>query len=101
MGSTLIVGRKTFESMGVLPGRDCIVISSQKLKHDKVAKNLEEAIKMADPNKPIFLAGGTRIFEEGLNRVDSIYLTIVHQEFEGDTYFPAIHGRIFLLPIQQ
>lgn len=94
-GHPIIMGRKTFESIGrPLPNRTNIVITrdhTYKAEGVIVATSLEEAItraKEAPGSDEIFIFGGGQIFAEALRLVDRLYLTIVHQNSEGDTFFP-------------
>ncbi len=90
----VIMGRKTFESMGKpLPGRINIVITSNKEWNAEgviVAHSIPSAIEKAKDaeTKEIFIIGGGRIFNETLNMVNRIYLTRVHTTLEGDTTYP-------------
>lgn len=104
-GMPVVMGRKTFESMGSkpLPGRINIVISST-LKFDGekenlvMVKNLEEAINRAEESdcKEVFIIGGGQIYKEAMRRVDCIYMTRVHAVFpQADTFFPAIDSAVF------
>ena len=91
-GGSVIMGRKTFESIGSrpLPNRQNIVLSRSPIAIDGVlyAKSLEEAINMAQDD--IFIIGGQGVFEEALPQVSTIYATEVHHTFSDvDTYFPV------------
>lgn len=95
MGHCLIMGRKTFESIGrPLPGREIIVVTRQdnfSPENVKVCHSLEDALELAkqiEKNGEIFIGGGTEIFEQTLDIVDRIYLTIINKHFDGDAYFP-------------
>jgi len=92
MGHHLLMGRKTFESLEApLPGRAIIVITHDPTyRADGVltAPSLERAIEMARIDEEIFVGGGSQIFEQALHRADRMYLTRVHAEVEGDTFFP-------------
>jgi dihydrofolate reductase len=92
MGHHFLMGRKTFESLdGPLPGRSIIVITrNAQYRADGalVAPSLERAIEMARIDEEIFVGGGAQIFEQALHRADRMYLTRVHAEVEGDTFFP-------------
>lgn len=89
LGNTVVIGRRTHESIGrPLPGRRTIVVSSRPVEGMETAQSLEEAIARADT--PVFLAGGARIYAEGLAFAETIHLTRVHARPEGDTFFPPI-----------
>ena len=94
MGHHMIMGRKTYESIGrPLPGRHFVVITRQPDFHAEgvqIAHSLEEAIQIAihaNDDEP-FIAGGTEIYEQAIHRADRMYLTRVHAEVEGDAFFP-------------
>jgi dihydrofolate reductase len=95
-GHAIIIGRKTFDSIGkALPGRKNLVLSRSP--HEPVAdveffEELANAIEWARDQglSECFIAGGEAIYREGLSMADSIYITRVDAEPEGDTFFPAI-----------
>lgn len=96
MGKPIIMGRKTFESIGrPLPGRRNIVITRNP-QYDaegiELAYSLEEAIKLAGDVKETMIIGGQQIFAESLPLADRLYITEIDYAFEGDTYFPAYEG---------
>jgi dihydrofolate reductase len=95
IGSTVIMGRKTFDSLAGKPlnGRLNIVISRQEnytATGATVVHSLQEAIEVAQQNdyKEVFVIGGGEIYKEGLQIADKIYLTRVDAAIDGDTYFP-------------
>jgi dihydrofolate reductase len=101
MGHTLIMGRRTFDSIrnGPLPGRRTIVITRQEgWSHEnpavEVAHSLREALELAandsTGDRTIFIAGGGEIFREALALADRIYLTRIEAAFSGDTFFPEL-----------
>ncbi len=94
-GHPIIMGRKTFESIGrALPNRTNIIITRNKnysIENTKVAHSLNEAIEIAKKiDEDIFIIGGGKIYEQALDLVDILEVTEVHENFEGDTYFPVI-----------
>lgn len=93
IGKTVIMGRKTFESIGfALPGRENIVISSQRLDLPgtvKLARSLDEAYALA--SQEAFIIGGASIYQQSLDDVDVIYATEVEAEFDDiDSHFPEL-----------
>jgi len=92
LGHTLIMGRKTFESIGrPLPGRRSIVISRQAdyaAAGVRVAGSLHEALLLAGDDGEIFICGGGEIYEQALPFAGRIYLTLIDCEIDGDTGFP-------------
>ncbi len=95
-GKTIIMGRKTFESMGKmpLPNRANIIITHNedfKAEGAVVVHSAEEALKEAEkinPNQELMVIGGSEIYKEFLPRANRIYLTIIEGEFKGDAFFP-------------
>lgn len=93
-GHTVIMGRKTFESIGrPLPNRRNIVITRQTdyaPEGVEVANSLDEALGRAGDGEEAFVIGGGQIFKEALPRADRVYLTRVEQDVEGDAFFPEL-----------
>ena len=94
MGHPVIMGRKTFETIGKpLPGRTNVVVSRQQDYHCEnciVASNLNEALASVRDAPEIFICGGGEIYRLALPMADRIYLTTVHENSIGDTTFPEI-----------
>ena len=93
-GHAVIMGRKTFESLGSkpLPKRTNIVItrSDTKFEGALTAHSLEEAIAMAEGDDEIFIMGGAQIYAIAMDVADRMYITHVERDYEGDTSYPAI-----------
>ena len=93
-GHAIIMGRKTFESIGrPLPNRTNIVVTRDKgFKADgcEVVHSVEEAVEVAKKVEDIeiFIIGGGQIYKQSITFADKLYLTIVEGEPEADTYFP-------------
>lgn len=96
MGSPVLMGRKTYESIGkALPGRDNIIISRNPLYKQKdclVFNHIKTAIAACQHYEEIFVIGGASFYETMLPIADIIYLTQINKEFKGDTFFPVING---------
>lgn len=96
MGHHILMGRKTFESIGkVLPGRMSLVVSSEpKANAENVFwfNSIFRAIKQAERNgeEELFIIGGEKIFKYALSLVDRIYLTEVKANVDGNVYFPQL-----------
>jgi dihydrofolate reductase len=92
MGHHLVMGRKTFESIGrPLPGRTTIVVTRRgdfSAPEVVVAASLDAALDLARGDGEVFIAGGADIYEQMIHRADRMYLTRVHADFEGDAFFP-------------
>ena len=93
-GHTIVMGRKTWDSIGKkpLPGRQNIVVTHQRdfrALGCEVAHSLHEAIALAKLPDPVFVIGGESLYREALPIADLLYLTEIHREFAGDARFPA------------
>jgi dihydrofolate reductase len=89
MGYPCIMGRNTYHDIGrPLPGRRCIVITSDEIDHPavEVARSLDDAIALAKQDSPekIFVIGGAALYEQAITRADAIHLTRVHAHVKGD-----------------
>lgn len=94
-GGTLIMGRKTFDSIGrPLPGRVTIVVTRNpglKIEGCEMAGSLTEAMQLAEKiGKPAFIAGGGELYEQSINTAKELHLTTIHTSIAGDVYFPVI-----------
>jgi len=100
-GHYIIMGRNTFESIGKpLPNRTTIIITRNKNYFKDgclIAHSLEQALEMAKDEEQVFVIGGAQIYEYAMqhNLVDALDITLVHQEFEADVYFPEIDSNIW------
>ncbi len=93
MGKVLIMGRKTFASIGnkPLPGRKCIVISSQDLNGLAIrAKDIESALSIDHCYPEIVIIGGESIYRQTIDLADKLVITHVDAEFTADAFFPEI-----------
>lgn len=93
MGHTVLMGRKTFDSIGhPLPGRRNIVLtrSRDEIPGCEIVRSLPEAIAAAEGDEEIFICGGEGLFREALGLCQRIYLTVVHGSYQGDVHFPGI-----------
>lgn len=92
-GHTVIMGRKTYESVGKpLPKRRNIIITRQEIAIEgcEVVNAIEAALALCTDEEEVFIVGGAEIYKQALKLTDRIYLTIVHQNFEADSFFPEI-----------
>ena len=92
MGHTMLMGRKTYNSIGrALPGRRTIVITRQLGWHApsvEVAHSLPEALALAGP-ADVFVVGGSDVYRQAMPFADQMLLTEIDQSPEGDAFFPA------------
>lgn len=111
-GKALIMGRKTFESVGhPLPNRLSVVITRQKDYQSPapsvvIQPDLKAAIEYcrgqtAKYGEEVFIIGGGEIFKESMDLVDIIYLTRIHKDFQGDIIYPKIDAKKFELVEQR
>ena len=94
-GHPIIMGRKTFESVGrPLPNRTNIVVTRDQnwnAEDIEIASSLQKAIEAAKKiDDDIYILGGGNIYKQAIEFTDVLYITEVHHEFDGDTYFPEI-----------
>lgn len=93
-GHSIIMGRKTFESIGrPLPKRQNIVVSrNQNLQIEgcTVVSSLQSAFALCAKESEVFVIGGGQLYRQALPLASKLYLTKVHKAFEGDTFFPDI-----------
>lgn len=95
-GKQLIVGRKTFESIGKkpLPDRSHVILTRQegyevpKNCQCQVAHSIDHALQLVDQNGEIMVCGGAIVYEHFLPLAHRMYLTYIHHKFEGDVFFP-------------
>jgi dihydrofolate reductase len=108
MGGILVMGRKTYESIGKpLPGRDTIIVT----RNDQfsaagcsTAGSLTDALaQVGNDPRPVFIVGGGEIYRQALAQqlADSVHLTTIQAAAEGDVYFPAFPTPEFVLQDEQ
>ncbi|KAG1649066.1 Dihydrofolate reductase type 3 [Nymphon striatum] len=92
LGSPIIMGRKTYDSIGrPLPGRLNIILSRNtdlKIEGCTVVNSLSDALKAAEGSDEVFIVGGAHLYEKFLQDADYLYITKIDAKFEGDTFFP-------------
>jgi dihydrofolate reductase len=106
IGCPVIMGRKTYESMGrLLPGRKNIIISKNpdyQITGAEIYQSLETAIKACSDDRSaadqkIFIIGGAKIFELAFEFADEIYRTVVKSSFDADVFVPEINKETYTL----
>ncbi len=94
MSKPILMGRKTYESIGKpLPGRRNIIISrdsSYQAEGCDIASSIEAAIDLVDDQPEAMLIGGASLYEQTMTVADALYITEIHHQFSGDAWFPAI-----------
>ncbi|MGB5260434.1 MAG: type 3 dihydrofolate reductase [Gammaproteobacteria bacterium] len=96
LGKPIIMGRKTWESIGrPLPGRTNIVVTRDihyPADGCVVVHSLDAALAAAAGHDEVMVIGGAEFYRQVLPQASTLYLTLVHDEFEGDVFFPALEG---------
>ena len=96
-GKPIIMGRKTFESIGaVLPNRTNIVMTRDadfRAEGCVVVHSPEEALRAAGDAEEVMVIGGSSIFEQFLPKIVRMYLTVIDEDFEGQSLFPEFDSR--------
>lgn len=99
MGHPMVMGRRTFESMGVLPGRRSIVVTRQRHWHHEgveVAHSLAEVWALSEDAAEVFVVGGGEIYREAMPAADRLLVTEVDLAPEGSVTFPEIDPSTWL-----
>lgn len=90
-GNVVVMGRRTYEEIGrPLPNRTTIVVSKTAnfdQENCTTVSSLEEALALAG-DRDVYISGGARLYEEALPLAEKLYLTEIHCDVEGDTFFP-------------
>lgn len=93
-GHHIIMGRKTYESLGrLLPGRTTVIVTRNrefKVEGALIAHSLQAALVLAAGDVEPFVIGGAELYKEGLKHATKLYITEVHAEFAGDAFLPEI-----------
>lgn len=99
MGHHIIMGRKTYESLGrLLPGRTTVVVSRSKdyaVPGALVANTLEQALALCGDDPEVFVIGGAQLYQEGLRLANRMYLTEIDAVYDGDAHFPEYDRRVW------
>ena len=97
-GHPVILGRKTFESIGRPLSQRTNVVLTRQLDYIApgciIVHDLASAFAACEGAGEVFVCGGEEIFRQTISLVDRIYLTIIHQSITGDAFFPAIPGNL-------
>lgn len=94
MGHHIIMGRKTYDSLGrLLPGRTTVIVSRNrhlKVEGALVAHSLQDAILLCGDDEEAFLIGGAELYSEGIKLANRLYITEIDATYDGDAFFPEI-----------
>ena len=100
-GHFILMGRNTFDSIGkALPNRTSVIITRNTQYQQEgclIANSIEEAIRFAKDEEEVFIIGGAQVYHQAMERnlVDQLDITLVHQEFDADVFFPEIDKTIW------
>jgi dihydrofolate reductase len=94
-GNVIVMGRKTFESIGKpLPNRETIVLSRGGFQHAGVRTISDlSQIDLANESREVFICGGAQVYEQALPLCSELYLTLVKRVVTGDTFFPPFEDQ--------
>jgi dihydrofolate reductase len=101
-GNVVVMGRKTFQSIGKpLPNRETIIVSAAGFSYPGVrtVRSLEE-IDLKNETRDVFICGGAQIYAQALPKCSDLYLTLVKREVEGDAFFPEFENLFELSRIE-
>ena len=94
MGHHIIMGRKTYESVGrLLPGRISVIVSQNpeyQVPGALVANSLSQAIALCRGDSESFMIGGAQLYQDALPLANKLYLTMIDEDYAGDAFFPPI-----------
>lgn len=94
LGHHIIMGRRTFESIGrCLPGRTTVILTRNteySQQEASVVPSLDQALLECVGDEEVFIIGGAQVYQLALPRIDRLYITLVHGKVSGDTHFPAM-----------
>lgn len=98
MNHTVVMGRKTFDSLPApLKGRNMIVASFhlQKIEGARVIKSFEEIQELLDSEEEVFIIGGASLYWRFIHQADKLYITHINKSFNGDAFFPDFNKSDF------
>ncbi len=94
MGHHIVMGRKTYESLGrLLPGRTSVIVtrnSGYQVEGAEIVHSLEQALLFCKHDKELFLIGGAQLYQEALHHVQKLYITRVDIEVDGDAFYQTL-----------
>lgn len=94
MGHHIIMGRKTYDSLGrLLPGRTTVIVTrneNYKVEGALVANSLDAAIALCENDDEVFLIGGAELYQAGLKLAHKLYITEIELDVAGDAFFPKL-----------
>lgn len=97
MGHPMLMGRGVFESLDEqpLPGRENVVLSrTRDYDHVPTFSSIEDALDYLKKEEIVFVLGGGEIYRQMLPEADKLFVTLIHQEYKGDTFFPEYRDKV-------
>ncbi len=99
MGKPVLMGRGVFEEIGEspLPGRRNVVLTRSKTYPNmnvEVCSNLDQALELLESEDKVFVIGGGEIYKQTIGIADELYITEIHNNYQGDTFFPEYRDQI-------
>ena len=105
IGNNVIMGRKTFESIGnLLDERNNIILTtntSYSVDGAIITNNLDSALDVCDKNKNVYIIGGSDIYRQSLSFANEMMLTLISSKIDGDTHFPKFNRRDWIVNFEQ
>jgi dihydrofolate reductase len=97
-GNIIVMGRKTFESIGrPLPNRETVILSRSQFSFPGVRTISDfSELDLSNDSREVFICGGAQIYQQTLPLCSDLYLTLVKREVEGDTFFPPFEDQFTL-----
>ena len=93
-GHHIIMGRKTYDSLGrLLPGRTTVIVTRNidlKVEGALIANSLQAAVLLCKNDTEVFIIGGAELYKDGLSQANKLYVTEVNLDVDGDAFFPII-----------
>lgn len=104
-GKSVIMGRKTYESIGKpLPNRKTIILSRKRdliIRNCQTVRSLVEAFRLLKDEEEVFIAGGGEIYRDSLPYANKIYLTVIDKDIEGNVFFPEFNEGDFNMTYEE
>ena len=101
MGHHIIMGRKTYESLGrLLPGRTTVIVTrneTYKIEGALVAHSLQAALMLCSSDNEPFVIGGAELYKQGIKLATKLYITEVQADYKGDAFFDSIDLNVWQL----
>lgn len=105
LGKPIVMGRKTYESIGKpLPGRRNIIVSRNpelNFPGCELVSSVAAAMQLCADADEVMLIGGASLYEQTIDDADVLYITLIHASFDGDTWFPEFDPSLWRVDFRQ